>query len=396
MQQVSGKTKSKLKTTSSLLTSALAAKQLTEQAINQYNQYKKRNNFFVYVYEDDDLFPAVEKWVLDSIPADSQKSIGVRYKRRENLKIKYSGDKEHRVILSGHKIRFSLTESEVGDVKGDFEDLARKHRPRTLSFEAETLAGKQVILDLLEKLSMETDKIEDPPRVKRYQWGDWYGNKIIPDRSLESIILKTGQLERILADVDHFQASRSRYEKIGMPYHRGYLFHGPPGTGKTSLAMALARYLGKDLNCLPLGDIKSDSDLNRLVAGAEGILLMEDLDVFSSTVESRDSEAGTASLSGLLNALDGVITPDGLITIMTTNDIDSLDPALIRSGRVDLIEKLDYLDAEQLGRLFFRIYGENLKVSKIPNAISPSDMIEIFKSTEDPVKAKALVKARLK
>ena len=52
------------------------------------------------------------------------------------------------------------------------------------------------------------------------------------------------------------------------------------------------------------------------------------------------------SLSGLLNALDGVASQEGRILIMTTNHIEKLDSALIRPGRIDLRLELNYADSE--------------------------------------------------
>jgi chaperone BCS1 len=54
-------------------------------------------------------------------------------------------------------------------------------------------------------------------------------------RLLDSVILKPGEKEHLLQDLERFRSSRGRYRRLGVPYHRGYLLYGPPGTGKTSL-----------------------------------------------------------------------------------------------------------------------------------------------------------------
>ena len=56
-------------------------------------------------------------------------------------------------------------------------------------------------------------------------------------------------------------------------------------------------------------------------------------------------------MAAMLNALDGAFTPHGLVTMMTTNDLARLDPALIRAGRIDVDEELSPLDEDQARRL---------------------------------------------
>lgn len=63
------------------------------------------------------------------------------------------------------------------------------------------------------------------------------------------------------------------------------------------------------------------------------------------------------TFSGFLNALDGVASGEERVIFMTTNHVEKLDPALIRPGRVDLIEKIDDATPEQARILFDRFYG---------------------------------------
>jgi chaperone BCS1 len=150
------------------------------------------------------------------------------------------------------------------------------------------------------------------------------------------------------------QATMTFYANHGIPYRRGYLFHGPPGVGKTSFALALASKFNLDVYNLSLLDNDlTDSDLISLLNQLPGrsLLLLEDIDTAGlnrkgkSTAGARrggapyggglqrsqvprdpedynvgdDEDAGSNSrvtLSGLLNAIDGVAAPEGHVLIM--------------------------------------------------------------------------------
>jgi chaperone BCS1 len=73
-------------------------------------------------------------------------------------------------------------------------------------------------------------------------------------RPLDSVILKVGAREDLIQDLDKFKASRGRYRQLGVPYHRGYLFYGPPGSGKTSVVSALAGRFGMSVYAISLKD----------------------------------------------------------------------------------------------------------------------------------------------
>lgn len=72
------------------------------------------------------------------------------------------------------------------------------------------------------------------------------------------------------------------------------------------------------------------------------------------------------TFSGFLNALDGVASGEERIIFMTTNHVEKLDPALIRPGRVDLMEHIDDASPEQARRLFERFFGDSN--SDLPDA----------------------------
>ena len=174
-------------------------------------------------------------------------------------------------------------------------------------------------------------------------------------RRLASVILEPGEKEHLLQDVAQFRKSKQRYERLGVPYHRGYLFHGPPGTGKTSLVSALAAHFGLSIYVINLADF---NDRGLLIAvnqvPANSILLFEDIDCMrgSQSRERHDSGSGKnitlepsakenaaptngVTLSGLLNVLDGFHAPNGVLFVMTTNHLNKLDAALLRPGRID-------------------------------------------------------------
>ncbi|KAL7664794.1 Mitochondrial chaperone BCS1 [[Candida] zeylanoides] len=184
-------------------------------------------------------------------------------------------------------------------------------------------------------------------------------------RVLGSVILDDGLAESIVADVRDFLASGDWYHSRGIPYRRGYLLYGPPGSGKTSFIQALAGELDYNICILNLAENNlTDDRLNHLMnhIPARSLLLLEDVDAAFSKRQQSD-DAGYVSgvtFSGLLNALDGVASAEECLTFMTTNHPEKLDPALLRPGRIDFKQYVGNASDSQIRRMFMRFYpGES-------------------------------------
>ena len=184
-------------------------------------------------------------------------------------------------------------------------------------------------------------------------------------RPLESVILDKGVKERILHDVTDFLASGKWYYDRGIPYRRGYLLHGPPGSGKSSFIQALAGTLDYNIAILNLSERGlTDDRLNHLltVIPRRTLVLLEDADAaFSNRRAQTDADGyrgANVTFSGLLNALDGVASAEERILFLTTNHAERLDSALVRPGRVDMSVRLGEATRWQTGMLWDRFYGE--------------------------------------
>tara|TARA_B110000046_G_scaffold182183_1_gene215656 strand:+ start:1589 stop:2746 length:1158 start_codon:yes stop_codon:yes gene_type:complete len=181
------------------------------------------------------------------------------------------------------------------------------------------------------------------------------------NRNFESIIIEKKVMDLIQKDLNDFIAldTRAWYEKHCIPFRRGYLLHGPPGTGKTSLITAISSHLSRRLHRVSLvaPHLNDDSLLTAVnSAHSPAVLVFEDIDaLFSHQREKLDQF--NVTFSGLLNAIDGVCdSSKGLIFIFTTNHIERLDPALRRRGRVDMEIALGYVSYDMAFRTFLRFF----------------------------------------
>lgn len=254
------------------------------------------------------------------------------------------------------------------------------------SYRLQMLGRSQVVLKSIVEEAACVVRNSDMTPI--YVWTDncyWAESTRRRFRSPDSVILPRGKMESLLEDANRFFESHQWYGERGVPWRRGYMLHGPPGTGKTSLVMALAGHLHKPLYTISLSGKASDSSVLeafRTVA-RNSILLIEDVDgVRSSRDRTSDAESGKGAekltLSGLLNAIDGVSSSEGRLLIMTTNSPEVLDPALVRSGRVDRWEKLGLSGVDEAVRMFERFFPDRpgvedfLKDLTFP--LSPADV----------------------
>lgn len=191
-------------------------------------------------------------------------------------------------------------------------------------------------------------------------YGEWQVRGQIPKRALSSIILPDNVADLLLGDARAFLAAEHWYADRGIPWRRGYLLHGPPGTGKTSLVKALAGVLDLDLCTINLASERIDDDvLAELMASAprRGLLLFEDIDALFAGREQL-AAGPKLTFSGLLNAIDGVAAQEGRLLVMTTNHPERLDPALIRPGRIDRRVELGLADAALAARMVRTFFPE--------------------------------------
>ncbi|KAG6811321.1 hypothetical protein H0H92_007985 [Tricholoma furcatifolium] len=257
---------------------------------------------------------------------------------------------------------------------------------------------------ILKQLVLQAKKEYEAEAIHRIQiyfadsHGSWRWTDSRHKRPMGSIVLNPGVKEMLLNDTKDFLRSEKWYADRGIPFRRGYLLHGVPGSGKSSLIHAIAGELMLDIYVVSLSaSWISDSTLTTLMGRvpARCILLLEDLDaafVRSSTRENTKqekekkegpepqgqnsnggrkrrgdqlSDVNTLSLSGLLNALDGVAAAEGRLLFATTNHLDRLDPALSRPGRMDVwieFRNATKWQAEALFRNFFPSADEELEV----------------------------------
>ncbi|KAI5919985.1 P-loop containing nucleoside triphosphate hydrolase protein [Camillea tinctor] len=208
-----------------------------------------------------------------------------------------------------------------------------------------------------------------------YYGGGWKLKMRKPIRRLDTVHFDDGVKQDLLADIRKYLDPKTKrwYQTRNMPYRRGYLFHGPPGTGKSSLCAALAGEFGLDLYELKIPSIKTDENLESMfmTIPPQCIVLLEDIDaiwadrdvnaekVTNPTANKRHIRS-SCTLSGLLNVLDGVGSQEGRIVIMTTNKPEQLDSALVRPGRVDMKVHLGYINRTSAEQMFLRMFAPDL------------------------------------
>ncbi|KAH9815819.1 BCS1 N terminal-domain-containing protein [Melampsora americana] len=228
-----------------------------------------------------------------------------------------------------------------------------------------TLArDRHLLVQLLSEAKTVSMKTEEGRIVIYTAWGaEWkpFGQPRTK-RPITSVVLDQGVKENLVRDIEDFMGRAKWYAERGIPYRRGYLLHGPPGSGKSSFIFALAGYLNYHICVLNLSERGlSDDKLNHLLTNVpeRSVVLLEDVDAAFLGRDGTEQMKVNVTFSGLLNAIDGVTSSTSQrLIFMTTNHVGKLDPALIRPGRIDLSVLVGNATLPQAMELFIKFYED--------------------------------------
>jgi len=261
---------------------------------------------------------------------------------------------------------FYIYIKKMGDPQGLAEDT-KIHTEIELYINKQTPDIIDVFFDDASKYYVDTilDKFKETNKTTIYMWDDyWETIEKRPMRSLSTIYL--GGLEHKIHDkIKNFlsEDTKKLYYDLGIPYKQNILFHGYPGTGKSSLIFSLASELNMNVALLHFVADMNDLDFMRAMRRIpeNTILVLEDIDVLFESRKKNDENKSGISFSGLLNSLDGLSHIDNQIIFMTTNCKMVLDKALVRPGRIDMDIEFKYSTKLQIKTMFEKFLPKQKK-----------------------------------
>lgn len=319
-----------------------------------WNRIERRIRFVVTIEQTDDLYAYLQFW-LNHHYANQLRSVKANFWRvkesngRNEISSGYSNEKktallENQVSFNHYGDTFIIWYSKrLIRISSKKDKLENANNPLSLFFEQYEVSGlwsKIAIKKLLDdavkfSLALETERTQ--PYVRVNQYDSWETDRQARLRDIDKIFIPEVQKNIITYDLKSFVDSKEFYRTRCLPYRRGYLLHGFPGTGKSSMVSALAKMFKRDLYILSLKACAGDNMFIRLMSyiGHNSILLIEDIDSYFDG-RKQDSASDKVNFSTFINVISGVNAKEDVILFVTTNHKSKLDDALLRSGRLDI------------------------------------------------------------
>ncbi|XP_008782422.1 protein HYPER-SENSITIVITY-RELATED 4 [Phoenix dactylifera] len=312
----------------------------------------------------------------------------------------------NRPIFHTHRRRHYFVDSTLSELRYFELTFHRKHKDLALkSYLPHVLDQSKTIKEQARTLKLYTNEDEM-----------WTPVNLHHPATFDTLAMEDPLKNEVMEDLARFVKRKEFYRRIGKAWKRGYLLHGPPGTGKSSLIAAMANFLRFDVYDLELTEVRSNSMLRSLLVGTSNrsILVVEDIDC-SLELQKRDAEKKVdkdkkssndeddkVTLSGLLNFVDGLWSScgDERIIVFTTNYKDRLEPALLRPGRMDVHIHMSYCSpagfrvlASNYHRLRDHPLFEEIEASIKEVEVTPAEVAEeLMKSDDAEVALRGLIK----
>lgn len=332
--------------------------------------------FILTIHQDnneDKSHTYLKLWLEDFFKNKKQKNFSVVHTSRDDNYHLIPGYGKYFFRL-GYKIGFiNVTKKEVQNSLSNTQIITIK-----------ILFGKK---EDAHKIIDEGQKLYDPnknlPKIYKNWYGRWRDVNYIEDINLNNYFYDNNLVDLLIKDIEKFFGSKEWYKNLSIPWHRGYIFDGPPGNGKSSLIKLLASYFKKNLCILDLNKVSSIDNLLELLNSIPqgSFVAIEDADTFNVIANRKKNKNGnfevddegnislssSLSLSNILNCLDGIGVPsDGRLIFVTTNHKESLDEAFLRPGRLDVHAKLENASKKQFSNLTSKFFlNKNKQITEL-------------------------------
>lgn len=335
------------------------------------SRIRRKLFYSVTIEQTDPAFKHIDKWVAKNFPTTfryvelssnkiTNESSANRTYHTFEPRYTYENDTVY-LWRNFRRITFSKYKEKLDSALDIQNRYTRKYSiSGFLAKRAITKMINKMMLDINEDQKLNAEK---KSKVNLFTLGDWdwsYKGELT-NKSFDQLFFEDKKL--LEEDIEKFAHSRKLYNKLKVPFKRGYGFYGPPGNGKSSVAYAIADKLKMDLYVVDLKEAGGNFTKHFGNIPSNSVVLIEDIDSFYKGRQCINDNK--VNFSTLINALNGVANQENIITVFTTNHIENLDPALIRDGRCDFKMELKNPSLKVASEYLEYVYEKPIKLDSI-------------------------------